>query len=203
MGWRPSLHALLGGSPCVSCGAPGGALCRPCAAGVGAPLADEPVPGIARVVAAWAYAGAARDLVLDLKLRARREAAEPLVAAMAGAVWRAGTSADVLTWVPARRTDVRRRGFDHAEVLARGLGRRLGLPARPLLERVGRAPDQASLSARERRVNPAGGFRARGSPAAVGVVDDLLTTGSTLTACAAALRAAGVPAVDGLVACRA
>lgn len=203
MGWRPAAEALLGGSSCVSCGAPGTSLCRPCAAAVAPPFAGEPVPGVARVVAAWAYEGAARELLLDLKLRGRRDAAEPLVEAMAEAVWRAGLGAAVLTWVPARRGDVRGRGFDHAEVLAGGLARRLGLPLSPLVERVGGGRDQASLSAPERRLNPVGAFRGRRSRAPVAVVDDLVTTGSTLAACAAALRSAGAPGVEGVVACRA
>ena len=155
------------------------------------------------MLAAWAYEGAARSLVLDLKLRGRRPAAAPLVAAMCEEVARPGVAGEALTWVPGRRSDALRRGFDHAEVLARSLAARLGLPAVALLERTSARPDQTALGAAERRLNLAGAFRARPWDRPVVVVDDLVTTGATARACAAALDVAGASQVEVLAACRA
>jgi predicted amidophosphoribosyltransferase len=141
--------------------------------------------------------------VLGLKLDARRPFAEPLVAAMVDEVRRRGLDAGVVTWVPGRRRDIRRRGFDHAEVLARGLARRLGLGARSTLRRVDARPDQTTLSGAARRRNLRGAFAARPCPQTVALVDDLVTTGATASACAAALRRAGAPSVEVIAACRA
>jgi ComF family protein len=116
---------------------------------------------------------------------------------------RVGLTGDVVTWVPGRRRDSRRRGFDHAELLARGVARRLGLRATALLRATGARPDQTALSARDRRINLRGAFVARPCSRRVVLVDDLVTTGATASSCAAALRRAGAPAVDVLVACRA
>jgi predicted amidophosphoribosyltransferase len=161
------------------------------------------VAPVSRIVAAWEYAGAARALVLRLKLAAERRAGGPLAAGMARAAGRSGLTGQVITWVPGRPRDIRRRGFDHAEVLARAAGTRLGLPCRALLVRRGDRPDQTSLAAAERRLSPAGGFEGRPWASPVVLADDLITTGATASACAAALLAAGVPAVEVLVPCRA
>jgi predicted amidophosphoribosyltransferase len=169
---------------------------------VARPLAAGSVPAVDRVVAAWEYDGPARDLVLALKLRAQAPAAGPLADAMAAASLRCGLRGRVLTWVPARPGDVRRRGYDHARVLAREVGWRLGLPARPLLYRIGDRPDQTALGAAARRRNLRGAFAARVCSGPVVLVDDLVTTGATATACALALRASGATAVEVLAACR-
>jgi predicted amidophosphoribosyltransferase len=189
-----SASALLGRSGCAGCGRPGAPLCEPCEAALTPPTACAPLRGIRRVVAPWAYAGAARALVLALKLRGERPAAEPLVAAMRDAVARVGVAGGTITWVPGRRADIRTRGFDHAEVLARGVAAALGLTAEGLLERVGTPADQTTLPAAERRRNLLGAFSATpGGKEAIhsGVilVDDLVTTGATAASCAAALGA--------------
>jgi ComF family protein len=149
----------------------------------------------------WDYSGPARALVLALKLRAQRTCARPLAEALATRVHRRGLRATALTWVPGRRGDIRRRGFDHAAEIARHLSRSLGLPAFPLLERRQERPDQTELSKEERRLNLEGAFRARASPIRIALVDDLITTGATATACALALKAAGAGSVDLLAAC--
>ncbi|MGH2820050.1 MAG: ComF family protein, partial [Actinomycetota bacterium] len=96
-----------------------------------------------------------------------------------------------------------RRGYDHAEVLARAASARLGMPCMRLLARRRDPPDQTSLGAAQRRRNLSGAFVAFACPSPVVLADDLVTTGATASACAAALLAAGVPAVEVLVPCRA
>jgi predicted amidophosphoribosyltransferase len=108
----------------------------------------------------------------------------------------------MITWVPGRRSDIHNRGFDHAEVLARGLGAEIGLPARPILSRIASAPDQSGLSAAERLVNLRGVFQATLCPERVLLVDDVTTTGATLLACAAALKEAGALTIEALVVAR-
>ena len=198
-------NTLLGSvasTRCAGCGAADGPLCPRCGESVGRPLADGSVPATERVVAAWEYDGPARALVLALKLRDQEPAAGPLAAAMAAAWMRTGLGGQVLTWVPARRSDVRRRGYDHARVLAGEVGRRLGLPATSLLHRIGDPPDQAALGAAARLRNLRGAFVASACSGTIVLVDDLVTTGATATACARALKASGASAVEVLAACR-
>jgi predicted amidophosphoribosyltransferase len=149
------------------------------------------------------YQGPVRSLVLDLKLRGDRAAALPLAAALIRRVAIEGLTAEVLTWVPGRPLENRRRGLDHAGVLAVRVGRSLGLPVRLLLDRTGERPDQASLGAAERWTNLHGAFVARDCPQTVALVDDLMTTGATAAACARALRDSGATRVEVLAACSA
>lgn len=166
------------------------------------PAATPRVPWVHAAVAAWEYDDAARALVLALKLEGRRDAAAPLVHAMAATVARSGLVGELVTWVPGRPSDIRARGFDHAELLARLVAPTIGLRAGPLLFRRRSPPDQTELSAAQRRRNLVGAFEARPCSGRVIVVDDLITTGATARACAAALRAAGAELVELLAACR-
>lgn len=188
---------------CVGCGDTGEDICRPCWARLNPSTRCRTPSGVDRVVVPWAYVGAGRSLVLRLKLGAARSAAQPLAAGMLRAAVGAGGLSGTVTWVPGKPADMRRRGFDHAEVLAVGISAGLGLPRRRLLDRRRIPLDQTVLTASERRANLAGAFRAEFSPPEVVLVDDLLTTGATAEACARALRAAGARTVHLLVACSA
>jgi predicted amidophosphoribosyltransferase len=160
--------------------------------------------GVRAVAAPWAYEGPARALILTLKVRGLQAAAAPVLEGMIAASRRVGFTGSAVTWVPGHRADIRRRGFDHAEILARGVARQLGLRALPLLQRRRETVDQTSLSARGRALNVRGAFEAARRPSEVVIlVDDLITTGATAGACAQVLRAAGARAVEVLVACRA
>lgn len=158
-------------------------------------------PPAERVIAVWEYAEAPRSLVLDLKLRARRESAGPLVDGLCARALRVGVLADAVTWVPGGRSGVRLRGFDHAEILARGVASRLGLPAARLLAGRSGRRDQTGLDAAERRVNLRDAFIARPCSGRWLLVDDVITTGASARACARALRAAGATGVEVLVPC--
>ena len=113
---------------------------------------------------------------------------------------------DVVTWVPLTRRRKAERGFDQAKVLAVEVGRNAGIPVRPMLRRVRSSGPQAKRDAAERRAAMRGSFVIRdhvGVPAAVLLVDDVLTTGATAAACAEALLEAGASQVMLVVAARA
>jgi len=107
----------------------------------------------------------------------------------------------LLVPVPLHPSRLRARGFNQALLLARALGRRRGLPIAPrALARTRPTTAQPGLGAAARRANLAEAF-AVGDPATVAgchvvLVDDVLTTGATADACAAALLAAGARRVD-------
>ena len=191
----------LGVHQCVGCARPGRMLCPTCRAGVGRAATVPEIHNVDRVVAAWAYDDISRSLVLDLKVRGKRAAADVLGRSIAERVWESGSVAEALVWVPGKHSDVRGRGFDHAERIAGVVSRELGIPAVGALLRTGDRTDQTKLGARDRRANLAGAFASRRVPRKVAVVDDLVTTGATLSEAGRALRAAGADEVEGLVAC--
>ena len=107
--------------------------------------------------------------------------------------------------MPLARTRERERGFNQAALLARRIGSHLGVPIRSSwLARIRSTRPQSELSATERRANVRDAFRASDRVAGhhVLVVDDILTTGATLDACARALRAAGARRVGALTVAR-
>ncbi len=162
---------------------------------------------IHRVVVGQGYVGTARDVVLALKFRKRLAAADVLAGPMIEALVRAGVPGDMLVPVPLSARRRRRRGFNQSLALARPIARALSLPIEAgCLRRVRHDAPQSGRQHTARRRAPRGAFTARSSllegrcPV---LVDDVLTTGATVKACALALRRAGAAAVSVVVACRA
>jgi ComF family protein len=184
---------------CPGCERAGAVVCDGCVEELRpAPPAGVPA-GLDGLTAVFAYEGVARELIARVKYRNARAAVAWLADAMAA---RAATSGvDVVTWAPTTPERRRARGFDHAELLARAVSRRLRVPTRALLARrpgppqTGAGRDARGAGPRFAVARPVGGLR-------VLVVDDVVTTGATLTAAASALRRAGAHAVTGLVAAR-
>ncbi len=111
---------------------------------------------------------------------------------------------DLITFVPMSPRDRRERGFNQAELLARGVARRLRRPVRKTLEKVRVTPPQDRLTARQRRTNLRGAFGSlRYGGERVLLVDDIGTTGSTAEECARALKRGGAPSVVALAVARA
>ena len=108
-----------------------------------------------------------------------------------------------VTWVPLSRERLAARGYDQARALARAVAPRLGVPAVPLLRRLGDPGPQARRGAAARREAMRGVFAAEGVSGRVVLVDDVLTTGATGGACASVLLEAGAEAVGLLTAARA
>ena len=151
----------------------------------------DPPPGVATLDALVRYEGVARELVLALKYRNTRPAIGRLARALADAAAHHG--ADAVTFAPTTATRRRERGYDQAELLARVVARRLRVPCLALLERRPGAA-QTGRARVERLTGPTFVARRRHAGSIL-VVDDVCTTGATLTAAAEALRGAGAGAI--------
>ena len=205
---------------CVGCGKEGSALCDVCALGL--PRLREPScaicarpgtagtcypclaspPDVDGIRAPFLYDGHARQLVHRLKYNNARSyagrLAELLAEFMAASAW----EADVIVPVQLHPRRERARGYNHSELLVRDLGRNTSIAVMTsALVRTKDTPPQVSLrKAEQRRRNVRGAFECRRDMDGMNVlvVDDVVTTGATMSACAEALKEAGAGSVWGL-----
>lgn len=157
--------------------------------------------------APFVYDGAIGYLVTGLKFRHRLAYARVLGQLFAQAVPAQSARPECLIPVPLHRKRRAQRGFNQSLEIARIIADQLDLAVEPgLCQRIIDTPHQIGLTAEERRNNLRGAFRATASLARyrhVAVVDDVMTTGSTLEEIARCLKRAGVTTVEAWVCARA
>lgn len=190
--WLSPVLAQVFSQRCACCRESGPAICRSCRFAL---ASARPVDAGNGVAAAMPFDGAGRSAILSMKYGNRRPIAAHLARLMVRRLrlTEPGERFDAVTWAPTSRARLRERGFDQAELLAREVARLLGVPCRRLLHRTHGAPQTGR--ARAERVGaegPAFQARAARSGLRVLVVDDVITTGSTLAAAGRALAAVGV-----------
>ncbi len=205
---------------CVGCGAYGAFLCQSCQAELPrarpprCPICWRPQPRAAPcgrcreerpafqgVRSLYLYQGAAREAVHALKYNYVSALAQPMARLMAAYVEEEeAIEADLLAAVPLYVRRQRLRGYNQSLLLARELSRLCGLPLaeRGLARRRNTPPQARSADAEARKRNVADAFvadRRRVEGKRVLLIDDVMTTGATLDACAGALRQAGAASV--------
>lgn len=208
---------------CVGCGREGTSICDHCAVALharagmpaGVPIgmpSDVPAP-LLQLDWCGPFNGVMRDALHAIKYRGDVRIAEPLGLAVA-ARWReAGAGGDLVVHVPVHRTRARERGYDQAERIARVVARELRLPHRSVLVRARATTAQFSLDRASRATNVSGAFALANLAATAGgatgvggrwvlLVDDVVTTGATLAACAEVLLAAGAVGVSAVTVAR-
>lgn len=160
-------------------------------------------PPYARIVAPWRFGGELAVAIRRFKYGSERrgggapELARPLAALLAPAL---PDDIDVIVPVPLHRRRLAERGFSQSHLLARAARRFAGL-AVPLIEALQRTrptDEQAGLTRAARTANVAGAFSANPDDVRrrhVLLIDDVVTTGATVSACARALRRAGAARV--------
>ena len=148
------------------------------------------------------YEGVGKKIVHALKYRGYKRVVERLAVPLMLQILDDGRF-DAVVPVPLHRSRLRKRSFNQAELLARGVAEKMKATVSDTLQVVRTTRDQVELSAAQRRANVAGAFVAteplRGR---LLLIDDVFTTGATMSACAASLIKAGAEEVHALSLCR-
>ncbi len=205
--WIDHILSLLLPDRCIGCSQLGTLLCDACRRHLVAYDGEPPriADQLTGVQVAYVFDGLLRDAVHRLKYHSRQRMARPLGALLADHLHIHPLPCDALVPVPLHPHRLAERGFNQAELLAREVARATGLPllVGPLV-RIRATRQQALLDTSGRIANVADAFVWRGPPppACVALVDDVLTTGATVNACAQALRASGARDVYALALAR-
>ena len=211
-GWEAALDILFP-RRCVGCGRQGAFICPACldamprlASDPGFRAAPDDPAALDSLTAAFAFEGVVRQAVHQLKYGHLRGLAPILATRLHAEVRERLPAADLIIPVPLHPTRRRERGFNQSALLARGLTALSLIPIdEAALRRTRHHPPQArTADLAARRVNVRGAFRASGIPDGCRVIlmDDVATSGATLNAAAAALKADGAAEVHGLTLAR-
>ncbi len=162
------------------------------------------VNGFDQVYTFGAYDGALRKLIHIFKFEGVRTLQRPLGTLLAQVLPRE-TSFDAIVAMPLHWRRRWQRGFNQSELLAQEIGRRWGVPVVKAVQRKKATVPQAGLTSAQRRTNVQGAFQAKKASLTgkhVLLIDDVLTTGATASACARALKRAGASKVTFLALAR-
>ena len=159
------------------------------------------LPGIPVCISPLYYEGDVRQSLLRYKFGGRREYAKIYGEFLTKCIDENGMSCDSITWTPLSRKRLRCRGYDQARLLAEEIAERTGIPCRQLLRKIRNNPAQSgSGSPEKRRANVLGVYVCADEEAVRGrqilLVDDIVTTGATLSECAKILHRAGAAGVS-------
>jgi ComF family protein len=161
-------------------------------------------------VCAYRSRGIVRQIVHEFKYGGQQHLRHPIAGWLAETLEDprfSGRRFDAIVPVPLHPTRKRERGFNQAELLAALLSERAAVPSRDLLQRIRYTTTQTAFDRAERMENLHGAFRLRKNADVRGLrvllVDDILTTGSTLSECARVLKAAGALSIHAATAARA
>ncbi len=196
---------LLFPPKCPFCGRlleKGALLCRDCRRELpwlSGTAAETQVELTALCVSALRYQDRVRSAVHAYKFRARSARSVPFGVLIAQAVLDHGLTADLVSWPSLSKRRLGQRGYDQAQLLALEVGKRLGLPVLRTLDKADRRAQSELEGEVARRANLLGAYTAlapeRFAGKTVLLIDDVVTTGATLSECAKTLRLAGAKEV--------
>lgn len=182
----------------------GQGMCKRCASSLpytrGAGQSQR-LPFIKSCVSPLYYEDAVRDSLLRFKFNKLALYATIYGKLIANCIDENEISCDIITWVPLSRRRLRERGYDQARIIAQELSSCTGIECVRLLEKTRHTPAQSGMGdAAKRKANAQGAYAALDAAEIEGanvlIIDDIVTTGATLSECARVLTAAGARSVS-------
>nr|WP_246541213.1 phosphoribosyltransferase family protein [Peptoniphilus ovalis] len=152
------------------------------------------------IIIAANYFGVMRKLLLDFKFKNKMECADIIADLMAEALFYKGGFSGVMTFVPMHREKLKTRGFNHAEILAKKIAEKIDIEFVEVFKKTRATKDQHGLHKEERGKNLKDSFEVINYRDEIIIVDDIITTGSTISELARASKNAGIKKVTALIA---
>lgn len=162
--------------------------------------AKRKLPYLAKWTGLWYYEGSVRSSILRYKFRGSRSYSQSYGRLLAMKLLQEDISFDILTWAPISRRRKWRRGYDQVELIANAVAKELGVPPVSTLKKARHNRPQSKLKdISARRANVLGVYRVIDPGTIAGkrilLLDDILTTGATVSECARTLLTAGAKEV--------
>ena len=180
-------------------------LCPDCESRLPAPgkeMQSQKISGLAVCLSPLYYTGDVRQSLHRYKFQGAAAYYRIYAELMSACMREHGLTPDLVTWVPLSRKRLRRRGYDQARLLAMEVARLQGLPCEQTLEKIRNNPAHSGVEQRQKNVlgvyRPVTGFAGEH----VLLIDDIVTTGSTLSEAAKVLLNAGAGEVSALTLAR-
>ena len=196
-----SIFSALFPARCIRCNRIEKGLCNRCAQSLQI-AAGAALPGVEQCWSAGPYSGWLRDSVLKYK-SGQIDQLDGLIAVLHRVLQTADCSPELLVSIPSTIFKVRERGFDTVGELSAGLAKQLKVPYRPVLQFARKVQDQVGLDRESRAENLTGAFIAEQTMYGRAVlIDDVITTGATVTTAAKVLRICGATKIFAISLCR-
>lgn len=152
------------------------------------------------------YAGSVKELIIRLKYKSDFNCGEILSRYMIRKIVEENIPCDILTYVPMRKKDFKKRGYNQSECLAKNIGEELNIPILTTLKKIENTKDQIGLNGKERWKNIKDSFKAINKEKLknkkIIIVDDVVTTGATAFYCAQELFKSEVKEINILTAAK-
>ncbi len=216
-----SFMAVLAPHVCIACGLEGSVLCSECIKRyfepseprcIGCMKLSENVKicsgcrrtiPLERVVFCSVYEGVSAQLIKDLKFELKRQGADAIASIMADTIKNNENLFDVISPIPTSPARVRARGFDHSELIAKSLAKKLAISYKNFFWRISDAHQVgANRSERFRQMKNVFHLHqhvVQHAPKSALLIDDVYTTGATLASATNLLKKSGVKHVSAIV----
>ncbi|MFR2891701.1 ComF family protein [Peptoniphilus grossensis] len=158
------------------------------------------IEGLDDLIVSSTYAGIMRRLIIDFKFKGKLSYGEIISEIMIEKLLERNLSEEVLTFVPMHPRRERERGYNQSKILAETIAKKLDLKCQEVFEKVKDTKFQVGLKKDQRQENLKNAFEVIKIPEEIIIVDDVITTGTTISELVKVAKASGIKKVTALIA---